>query len=93
MYFRSVGVAVCVPSVTRGLGHVVRTTVCAKSPARGRARRSSGAAATAREAVLRTARGVRVPAICDHRTVDGATGAQFLQTLKGYVENPVTMLV
>mgnify|MGYP000609998549 FL=1 len=30
---------------------------------------------------------------CDHRTVDGATGAQFLQTLKGYVENPVTMLV
>ena len=30
---------------------------------------------------------------CDHRTVDGATGAQFLQTLKGYVENPITMLL
>ncbi|MEL0652831.1 2-oxo acid dehydrogenase subunit E2 [Algibacter sp. TI.3.09] len=30
---------------------------------------------------------------CDHRTVDGATGALFLQTLKGYIENPVTMLV
>jgi pyruvate dehydrogenase E2 component (dihydrolipoamide acetyltransferase) len=30
---------------------------------------------------------------CDHRTVDGATGAQFLQTLKGYIETPVTMLV
>ncbi len=29
---------------------------------------------------------------CDHRTIDGATGAQFLQTLKQYVENPVTML-
>ena len=29
---------------------------------------------------------------CDHRTVDGATGAQFLQTLKLYLENPVTML-
>jgi len=29
---------------------------------------------------------------CDHRTVDGATGAQFLQTLKGFIENPVTML-
>ncbi|SNR81296.1 pyruvate dehydrogenase E2 component (dihydrolipoamide acetyltransferase) [Maribacter sedimenticola] len=29
---------------------------------------------------------------CDHRTVDGAVGAQFLQTLKSYVENPVTML-
>jgi pyruvate dehydrogenase E2 component (dihydrolipoamide acetyltransferase) len=30
---------------------------------------------------------------CDHRTVDGATGAMFLQTLKEYIENPVTMLV
>ncbi|CAM1372734.1 pyruvate dehydrogenase complex dihydrolipoamide acetyltransferase [Tenacibaculum xiamenense] len=29
---------------------------------------------------------------CDHRTVDGAVGAQFLQTLKTYLENPVTML-
>jgi pyruvate dehydrogenase E2 component (dihydrolipoamide acetyltransferase) len=29
----------------------------------------------------------------DHRTVDGATGALFLQTLKGFIENPVTMLV
>ncbi len=29
---------------------------------------------------------------CDHRTVDGATGAQFLQTLKTYIENPVLML-
>jgi len=28
----------------------------------------------------------------DHRTVDGATGAQFLQTLQMYLENPVTML-
>lgn len=30
---------------------------------------------------------------CDHRSVDGAVGAAFLQTLKGYLENPVTMLV
>ena len=30
---------------------------------------------------------------CDHRSVDGATGAQFLQTLKGFIENPVTMMV
>jgi pyruvate dehydrogenase E2 component (dihydrolipoamide acetyltransferase) len=30
---------------------------------------------------------------CDHRTVDGATGAAFLQTLKGFIENPVTILV
>jgi pyruvate dehydrogenase E2 component (dihydrolipoamide acetyltransferase) len=29
---------------------------------------------------------------CDHRTVDGAVGAQFLQTLRYFIENPVTML-
>jgi pyruvate dehydrogenase E2 component (dihydrolipoamide acetyltransferase) len=29
---------------------------------------------------------------CDHRTVDGATGAKFLQTFKAFMENPVTML-
>jgi pyruvate dehydrogenase E2 component (dihydrolipoamide acetyltransferase) len=28
---------------------------------------------------------------CDHRTVDGATGAQFLQTVRSYIENPVAM--
>ena len=28
---------------------------------------------------------------CDHRVVDGATGAQFLQTLKTYLESPLTM--
>ena len=30
---------------------------------------------------------------CDHRVVDGASGAQFLQTLKSMLENPVLMLV
>jgi len=30
---------------------------------------------------------------CDHRVVDGAVGARFLQTLKAYLEQPVTMLV
>ena len=30
---------------------------------------------------------------CDHRTVDGATGAQFLQTLKAYIENPIRLVV
>jgi pyruvate dehydrogenase E2 component (dihydrolipoamide acetyltransferase) len=30
---------------------------------------------------------------CDHRSVDGAVGASFLQTLKKYMENPVVMLV
>jgi len=30
---------------------------------------------------------------CDHRTIDGVTGSLFLDTLKGYIENPITMLV
>lgn len=29
---------------------------------------------------------------CDHRIVDGATGAKFLQTFKSYLENPLSML-
>ncbi len=35
---------------------------------------------------------MKVTLACDHRTVDGATGAQFLQTLRTFLENPVTML-
>ena len=30
---------------------------------------------------------------CDHRVVDGAVGARFLQTLKGFLENPITILL
>ena len=30
---------------------------------------------------------------CDHRVADGATGAQFLQTLKGYLEQPISMFI
>ncbi|SDY01451.1 pyruvate dehydrogenase E2 component (dihydrolipoamide acetyltransferase) [Lutibacter oricola] len=29
---------------------------------------------------------------CDHRTIDGAVGAAFMNTLKQYIENPVTMI-
>lgn len=36
---------------------------------------------------------MKVTMSCDHRTVDGAVGASFLQTLKKFIENPVTMLV
>jgi pyruvate dehydrogenase E2 component (dihydrolipoamide acetyltransferase) len=30
---------------------------------------------------------------CDHRTVDGATGAHFLQSLRLYIENPIRLLI
>ena len=30
---------------------------------------------------------------CDHRTVDGASGAHFLQTLRLYIENPIRLLI
>ncbi len=36
---------------------------------------------------------MKVTLACDHRTVDGATGAKFLQTVRQYIENPVTMFV
>jgi pyruvate dehydrogenase E2 component (dihydrolipoamide acetyltransferase) len=36
---------------------------------------------------------MKVTLSCDHRVVDGASGAAFLQTFKGYLENPVSMLL
>ena len=36
---------------------------------------------------------MKVTMSCDHRVVDGATGAKFLQTFKAYLENPLGMLV
>jgi len=36
---------------------------------------------------------MKVTLSCDHRVVDGATGAAFLQTLKGLLEDPVRILV
>ncbi len=30
---------------------------------------------------------------CDHRSVDGMTGSLFLQTLRNYIENPITLLI
>lgn len=36
---------------------------------------------------------MKVTLSCDHRVVDGATGAQFLQTLKAILEEPVRLLV
>ena len=36
---------------------------------------------------------MKVTLSCDHRVVDGATGAQFLQTVKQFLEEPMMMLV
>ncbi|MBK7292076.1 MAG: pyruvate dehydrogenase complex dihydrolipoamide acetyltransferase [Chitinophagaceae bacterium] len=36
---------------------------------------------------------MKVTMSCDHRSVDGASGAAFLQTFKKYLENPITMLL
>jgi len=36
---------------------------------------------------------MKVTLSCDHRVVDGASGAAFLQTFKNYMENPIAMLL
>jgi pyruvate dehydrogenase E2 component (dihydrolipoamide acetyltransferase) len=36
---------------------------------------------------------MRVTMSCDHRVVDGATGAKFLQTVKRYIENPLSLII
>ena len=36
---------------------------------------------------------MRVTMSCDHRAIDGATGARFLQTVKMMLENPLAMLL
>jgi pyruvate dehydrogenase E2 component (dihydrolipoamide acetyltransferase) len=36
---------------------------------------------------------MRVTMSCDHRVIDGATGAKFLQTLQGMLEEPAAVMV
>jgi pyruvate dehydrogenase E2 component (dihydrolipoamide acetyltransferase) len=36
---------------------------------------------------------MRVTMSCDHRVIDGATGAKFLQTVKKILENPLYLVV
>ena len=35
---------------------------------------------------------MRVTMSCDHRVIDGATGAKFLQTLRRLIENPLMLV-
>ena len=49
--------------------------------------------AVAVEGALEVRRTMRVTMSCDHRIVDGATGAKFLKTLKLMLENPLAMLL
>jgi pyruvate dehydrogenase E2 component (dihydrolipoamide acetyltransferase) len=35
---------------------------------------------------------MRVTLTCDHRVIDGATGAEFLRTFKNYLEDPMLMI-
>ncbi len=41
---------------------------------------------------LTTSRRMRITMSCDHRVIDGATGAGFLQTLRTILENPLAMV-
>jgi pyruvate dehydrogenase E2 component (dihydrolipoamide acetyltransferase) len=44
------------------------------------------------EGAVAIRRRMRLTMSCDHRVIDGATGARFLQTLKGMLENPLAMV-
>ncbi len=48
--------------------------------------------AVGHEGVLALRRRMRLTMSCDHRVIDGATGAQFLKTLKGMLENPLALV-
>jgi pyruvate dehydrogenase E2 component (dihydrolipoamide acetyltransferase) len=48
--------------------------------------------AVAHEGQLSVRRRLRLTMSCDHRVIDGATGAQFLQTLKAMLENPLALV-
>jgi pyruvate dehydrogenase E2 component (dihydrolipoamide acetyltransferase) len=46
----------------------------------------------AHEGQVAVRRRLRLTMSCDHRVIDGATGAQFLKTLKAMLENPLAMV-
>ncbi|NDF99646.1 MAG: hypothetical protein EB101_12155, partial [Chitinophagia bacterium] len=67
-------------------------------PSRELARRS-GCSISALKAIVRKGEGfaatqvMKLTLSCDHRSVDGATGAAFLQTVKRFLENPVRLFL
>jgi pyruvate dehydrogenase E2 component (dihydrolipoamide acetyltransferase) len=44
------------------------------------------------DGTVQTRRRMRVTMSCDHRVIDGATGAKFLQTLRRFIENPLMLV-
>ncbi|MDY7107009.1 MAG: dihydrolipoamide acetyltransferase family protein, partial [Planctomycetota bacterium] len=46
-----------------------------------------------RDGQLTIGREMEATLSCDHRVIDGAMGAEYLQTLKRFIENPSTLLV
>ncbi len=46
-----------------------------------------------KDGTIRIGNVMKVTLSCDHRSVDGATGSAFLQTLKNYLEAPMLMLI
>jgi pyruvate dehydrogenase E2 component (dihydrolipoamide acetyltransferase) len=51
------------------------------------------ARAVVRDGAVQIATVMSITLTCDHRAVDGAVGARFLQAFKGFVEDPVRMLL
>ncbi len=45
------------------------------------------------DGIVSSSKVMKITLSCDHRVIDGATGAKFLQTFKQLLENPVSMLV
>jgi len=46
-----------------------------------------------KDGALAVATVMSVTMSCDHRAIDGAVGAEFLAAFKGYIEDPITMLL
>jgi pyruvate dehydrogenase E2 component (dihydrolipoamide acetyltransferase) len=45
------------------------------------------------DGALKVRQRMRVTMSCDHRVIDGATGAKFLQTVGRYIENPLSLVI